>query len=52
MTDITQRIAVELDGVNQEAQTPTFEISPEMMEILKKTRIDLSEFDGLTDDEL
>jgi hypothetical protein len=43
MTDITQRIAVELDGVNQEAQTPTFEISPEMLEILKKTRIDLSE---------
>lgn len=42
MTDITQRIAVELDGVNQEAQTPTFEISPEIMEIIKKTRLDLS----------
>lgn len=42
MTDITQRIAVELDGVNQEAKTPTFEISPEIMEIIKKTRLDLS----------
>lgn len=52
MTDIEQRISVELDGVNQEAQTPTFEISPEIMEIIKNNRLDLSEFDGLTDDEL
>lgn len=43
MTDIEQRISVELDGVNQEAQTPTFEISPEIMEIIKNNRLDLSE---------
>lgn len=48
MTDITQRITVELD--DEKAQS--FGISPEIMEIIKKTRLDLSEFDGLTDDEL
>lgn len=48
MTDITQRITVELD--DEKAQS--LGISPEIMEIIKKTRLDLSEFDGLTDDEL
>lgn len=39
---IMQKIAVELESVEADAQTPTFEISPEIMEIIKKTRLDLS----------
>lgn len=48
MTDIEQRIAVEFD--DEKAQS--LGISPEIMEIIKNNRLDLSKFDGLTDDEL
>lgn len=39
---ITQKIASELDEAKTEVQDPTFEIPPEIMEIIKKTRLDLS----------
>jgi len=48
MTDIEQHIAMELDDENAQKLS----IPPEIMEIIKKTRLDLSKFDGLTDDEL
>ncbi|GEM_PF-6968464 len=51
MTDIAD-LSMDINQCNAEAQTPTFEISPEIMEIIKNNRLDLSEFDGLTDDEL
>lgn len=48
MTDIEQRIVMELD----DEKSQSLGIPPEIMEIIKKTRLDLSKFDGLTDDEL